>query len=346
MSTELMKAVVITAPQTASLQHLERWTLEPGEILVRCKAAAICTTERRVFSGDLKFYPAIGGHEFAGVIEWVDDEQSDLKPGDHVTIDAVNRCGRCYYCIKGHNNLCVDMYKSRKDTGYFLIGGGFAEYVTLLPSQVVKLPDHVNLEEASLVEPLACCIHSIKKAQLSFGDTVAIVGAGTMGMMHVMLAKLLGARTIVSDLDEARLDLVKAVGADVTVNPQITDPVQAVKVYTEGRGADAVIVAASHRTAGEQGLAMVGPFGRVVFYASLYPPSTLDLDWNHIHYKEITITGTEGKTDRDFYEAAKLLESGAINVRPLISKVISLDELPAELASQPTGETQRVVVKL
>lgn len=346
MSMELMRAVVITAPNTASVQQIERWPVEPGEILVRCKATAVCTTERRVFSGDLKLYPTIGGHEVAGIIEWVDERVADLKPGDHVTIDAVNRCGRCYYCIKGHNNLCVDMYKSRKETGYFLIGGGFAEYVTLLPSQVVKLPQEVSLEEASLVEPLACCIHSLKKAQIAFGDTVAIVGAGTMGAMHVMLAKLLGARTIVSDLDEARLDLVKQVGADVTVNPQVTDPVQVVKEYTEGRGADAVIVAASHRAAGEQGLAMVGPLGRVVFYASLYPPGTLDLDWNHIHYKEITITGTEGKTDRDFYEAAKLLESGAINVRPLISRVISLDELPAELASQPAGETQRVVVRL
>lgn len=346
MSSELMRAVVITAPNTASVQQIERWSVEPGEILVRCKATAVCTTERRVFSGDLKVYPAIGGHEFAGIVEWVDEKETELKPGDRVTIDAVNRCGRCYYCIKGHNNLCVNMYKSRKETGYFLIGGGFAEYVTLLPSQVVKLPKDANLEEASLVEPLACCIHSIKKAQLSFGDTVAIVGAGTMGAMHVMLAKLMGARTIVSDLDEARLDLVRQVGADVTVNPQVADPVQTVKDYTEGRGADAVIVAASQRTAGEQGLAMVGPFGRVVFYASLYPPGMLELDWNHIHYKEITITGTEGKTAKDFHEAAKLLESGAINVRPLISKVISLDELPAELASQPTGETQRVVVRL
>ena len=346
MSTELMRAVVITAPKTASLEHIERWSPKPGDVLVRCRTAAVCTTERRIFSGDLKVYPAIGGHEFAGIIEWVDGSQSDLKPGDLVAIDAVNRCGRCYYCIRGHNNLCVDMYKSRKDSKYILVGGGFAEYVTVLASQVVKLPENADLEEASLIEPLACCLHSIKKAQLSFGDTVAIVGAGTMGVMHMLLAKMTGAKTIVSDVDDARLDLVKHLGADATTNPKAEDPAKAVQDYTEGRGADAVIVAASTKKAGEQGLAMAGRLGRVVFYASLYPPDNLDLDWNRMHYGEMTIAGTEGKTARDFHEAARLVGSGAIKLRPLISKVIPLDELPAELGSRPAGETKRVVVKL
>ncbi len=346
MSRELMRAVIITSPLTASLQEIQRWSPEQHEVLVRCKAAAVCTTERRLFSGDLKLYPTIGGHELAGVIEWVDEKERELKPGDLVTIDAVNRCGRCYYCIKGDNNLCVDMYKSRKDCEYILIGGGFAEYVTLLKSQVVKLPSHVNLEEASLIEPLACCVHSIAKAQLAFGDTVAIVGAGTMGAMHVLLAKLMGAKTIVSDIDEARLEFVRQLGADVTVNPSVESPVEVVKDWTEGRGADAVIVAASSKTAGEQGLAMAGRLGRVVFYASLYPPGPIALDWNHIHYEEITVRGTEGKTGKDFHEAAKLVATGAVNVRRLISKVISLEELPAELASTPAGEMQRVVVSL
>jgi len=328
------------------LKHIERWSPGPGEVLVRCKAAAVCTTERRVFSGDLPLYPTIGGHEFAGVIEWVDESESDLRSGDPVAIDHVNRCGQCYYCIKGHNNLCVHIYESRKNSDYVLIGGGFAEYSTPLINQIVKLPEHVDLEEASLIEPLACCIHSIKKAHLAFGDTVAIVGAGTMGAIHVLLARLLGARAIVSDTDEDRLSLVKQLGADLTVNPQLSDPVQVVKDYTEGRGADAVIVAAGSKAAGEQGLAMAGRLGRVVFYSSQYPPGTLDVDWNHLHYKEITLTGTEGKTDRDFREAVKLVANGSITVRPLISRVIPLDELPGELASRPSGQTQRVVVKL
>ncbi len=345
-SAELMRAVIITGPRTATLERIRRWSPEPGEVLVRCKTAAICTTERRIFLGDRALYPTIGGHEFAGIVEWVDEDDPELKPGDYVAIDAVNRCGHCYYCIRGHDNLCVDMYKPRKDYGYILIGGGFAEYVTPLRSQVVKLPPTVNLEEASLIEPLACCIHSIKKAQLALGETMAIIGAGTMGAMHIMLAKLMGARVIVSDVDEARLDLARRVGADVVVNPRRDDPVKLVRDYTEGRGADAVIVAASAKEAGQQGLALVGRLGRLVLYASLYPPENLEIDWNHIHYEEITITGTEGKSGEDFRQAAALLGSGAISLRPLISKVIPLHELPQELALKPTGETQRVVVRL
>ncbi len=260
-------------------------------------------------------------------------------------MDGHNRCGTCYYCSRGHNNLCVDTFKPRKESKYIIIGGGFAEYTTMLPSQVLKLQDHLSLEEASLMEPLACCLHSMKKAHLRSGDTIAVVGAGTMGALHMMLAKHFGARTIVSDIDQARLEFVKQMGADVIVNPSVDDAVQVVKDHTDGRGADAVIVAASTRKGGEQALILVGPTGHVVFYASLYPKGLIDFDWNRIHYQEITIAGTEGHTREDFHEAVALAESGAVNVRPLISRVIPLEELPAELASKPAGETQRVVVR-
>ena len=347
MESELMRAVVITAPRTAVIQNIRRWSPGPGDVLIRSHNVAICTAERRMFSGaQSRFYPAIAGHELAGVVEWADESQSALKRGDHVALDVMIRCGHCYYCIRGRNNLCIDMYKTRKESECYIAGGGFAELLCVPAYKAVKLPQSTDLEQASLVEPLACCLRSIKKAQLSFGDTVAILGAGTMGSLHTLLAKLWGARTIVTDIDEARLKFVKELGADVTVNPLQDDPVQAVKDLTDGRGADAVIVTASAKKAGQQALTMVARAGHIVIYSSLHPSEPLDLDWNRIHYEEITITGTESKTDRDFREAAALLGSGAVNLRPLISKVISLDELPAELASSPTGETQRVVVSV
>lgn len=342
----MMKAVIITAPQTATLEKIERFAPKPGEILLRCRATAICTAERRAFSGEMKFYPLIGGHELAGVIEEVNDPASDLKPGDRVAVNTHIYCGQCHYCLKGLNTQCIRMFEIPKDTKYVMMGGGFAEYASVLPRQVIRLPDHVDLEDASVMEPLSCCIHSIKKAQLSFGDTLVIIGAGTMGVLHAKLAKLLGARVIVSDPDESRLSQACAAGADVTINPQRDDLTTVVKDHTAGRGAEAVIVAASVRQAGEQGLACLGRAGRLVFYASLHPKGMLDLDWNRIHYQELVITGSEGATDRDFHEAVVLLSNGAINVRPLISRFISLEELPEELAAKPAGETQRVVVRL
>ena len=110
MKAELMRAVVITGPGQASVQQIERWSPDPDEVLVRCGATAICTTERRVFSGDLPYYPTIGGHEVAGVVEWVNESQSGLKPGDRVAIDNDNRCGHCYYCVRGQSNVCVNIF--------------------------------------------------------------------------------------------------------------------------------------------------------------------------------------------------------------------------------------------
>jgi threonine dehydrogenase-like Zn-dependent dehydrogenase len=345
MENDLMNAAVITAPGTVSVGQIERWLPGKDEILVRCKAAAICTTERRLFSGDLKFYPALGGHEFSGVVEQVNDARSGLEPGDHVAIDPNHRCGRCHYCVRGHNNLCANRFAAATRSNYIIVGGGFAEYAVLVPGQAVKIPEETNLDEASLLEPLSCCIHSMKKTHLPLGGTIAIVGAGTMGAMHLLLAKLSGARVIVSDPDEARLSLLMKMGADILINPQLDDPVQVIKDHTQGRGADAVVVAASARPAGEQALKMVGPTGVIVFYASLYPPGNLDLDWNRVHYEEITIRGTEGSTNKDFHEAVALLVSGAVDLSPLISRAISLEELPDELGSKPAGETQRVIVR-
>ena len=341
-----MRAVVITGPTEASVQEVDQMVPSPGEILVRCHASAICTAERRVFSGHIKFYPMIGGHEFTGTVEKLNGVETDLKEGDRVSIDASTRCGQCYYCVKGHNNQCIKMFEFPRGYSYYQMGGGFGEYVVLRPNQMIKLPDHVDMEEASVMEPLACCIHSMKRAQVAFGETVLIIGAGTMGAMHVMLAKLVGAKVIVSDVNQVRLDQAKQLGADVVVNPANEDLPEIVKDLTGGRGADGVIVAASVRAAGEQGLTCVGRTGRLVFYASLHPKGMIDLDWNRIHYEEITVTGTEGHTDNDFHEAVSLLSNRAVDVRPLISKVIPLEEVPSELALQPSGETQRVVVKL
>jgi L-iditol 2-dehydrogenase len=340
-----MKAVVITGPRQASLREVERWSPGPGEALVRCKAAAICTVERQIYSGLRPTYPAIGGHEVSGVIELVNDPGSGLEPGQRVVLDAVRRCGRCHYCVKGHDHLCAEMRESRRPGGFVRIGGGFAEYTVVPADRAVRLTDSVDFEEASLVEPLACCLHSIRKGRLEAGETAVVLGAGTMGGMHILLAKLHGTRVIATDLDPARLDFARSIGADEALDASRGDLVELVKDRTSGRGADAVFVTAGSATAGEQAVAMAGPIGRVVFYASTHPSSPLRLDWNRLHYGEQVITGSAGKTAADFHDAASLLQHGRVELRPFVSRVISLAELPAELGETPAGATQRVVVR-
>ncbi len=346
MAAKTMRAFVITAPRTAGVQWIKCCEPAPGEVLVRSKAVAICTMERRLFSGGLPHYPVIGGHELAGIVEWADQRQSAVRPGDRVAVDVMRRCGRCYYCGKGSNNICLELGKSRSDSDFKIVGGGFAEFVSVPIDHVVKLPEHVELQEASLIEPLACCLHSIHRAQISSRDTVAVLGAGTMGTIHLLLAQLEGACTIVSDVDDARLGFAQTLGADFTVNARTTDPIEFVKDRTEGRGADVVIVAAGFRKAGEQALGMVARTGRIILYASLHPSEPLQVDWNAIHYQEITITGSANNTDQDFRQAADLLSNGAVNLKPLISKLIPLEGLFEELKTSPSGKTQRIVVQM
>lgn len=340
-----MRALIFKGPRRAEIELIDRFEPAENEAIVRVRAAAVCTTERRIYAGELKLpFPIIGGHEVAGVVEWVGDKDAGLKPGDHVIIDTAERCARCYYCLRGYSNLCINLKPFKKN--YLIIGGGFAEYVTLPIKSIFKISPRLSFEEASLCEPLACCLHSIKKAELGPGDSIVIIGAGTMGAIHLLLARLYGARAIVCDVDEKRLKFARRLGADFTINPAKQDAAAAAKDYTDARGADAVFITASSKEAGDQALAMVGRLGRVVLYASTYPPAKLELDWNRIHYQEITLTGTEGKTPGDLQRAAALLSSGAIGVKPLISRVIGLEELPEELGKKPTGETQRVVVRI
>ena len=340
-----MKAVVITGPRQASLREIERWSPGPGEVLVRCKAAAICTVERQIFSGLRQTYPVIGGHEVAGVVELVNDPASDLEPGQRVVLDAVRRCGRCHYCVKGHDHMCVAMRESRRPGGFVHIGGGFAEFTIVPAVRTVHLSDDVEFEEACLVEPLACCLHSIRKANLKAGETVVVLGAGTMGAMHIVLAKLQGARVLAIDPDPARLTFARLIGADEILDGSRPDLVEFVKERTAGRGADAVFVTAGSGLAGERALAVAGPLGRVVFYASTHPSFPLRLDWNRLHYGEYVITGSAGKTAADFHDAASLLEQKRVDLRVFVSSVIPLAELPAELGATPAGETLRVVVR-
>lgn len=345
MTTEMIKSVVITAPMEAGVREIKQWSPQPDELLIRCKAAAICTTERLIFSGQRQMYPAIGGHEFAGVVEWAGENDGGLKVGDYVAVDAVRRCGRCYYCLKECSNHCVEMRKRKPRNGFVLIGGGFAQYTIAPAARAFRLSPAASLEEASLIEPLACCIHSVKRARIDLGDTAVIIGAGTMGILHLMLLNLLGARVLMIDVDQGRLDFAKRMGASEIVDGRSCDPAKLMRDLTEGRGADAVFVTANSEAAGAQALDIAGRSGSVVFYSSRYPPGALSLDWNRVHYEEITVTGAQGKTHKDFHEAVKLFSGGQVSLGPLISKIISLDELPAELGNKPAGAIQRVVVR-
>ena len=344
-SSARMHAFIMTGVGRGSIRKLDRFEPACGEVVVRTQAAAICTTERRIFSGDIDIpFPVIGGHEVSGIVAEAADNDCDLKAGDRVVLDAVNRCGRCLGCIRGQSHLCDRRYDVRC-RGFQIVGGGFAEFVTVPGSQLFRYAGRVSPEEAALVEPLACTIHSIERGRIRFGDVIAIVGAGTMGALHLLLGRMRGAEVMVLDHDGGRLRLAQRLGAHCMIDVTREDPAAAVKRRNGGRGADVVFVTASTRTAGETALQSVGAQGRVVFFASTRPPEHLQVPWNLLHDREVTLEGSVGKTREDFREAVCLISNGSIDLTPLVSSVIPLSALAEELPRMPAGNVQRVVVR-
>lgn len=346
--SDSMRTATFYGAEDIRLEELRRPAPEPGKVLVRVTSTGICTFERRIYSGAQKHIPmpVIAGHEVAGRVVAAPAD-SGFSEGDKVALDLVYRCGRCYYCVRGMDNQCVRLFKEGLTwEGRHLMGGGFGEYVSVDPAKVFKVDESVPDHIAALAEPLGCVLHSFGKTTVGLGDTVAVIGAGTMGSLHVALARLQGCKVLVSDPDaERRAFVEERLGATATVDPTTHDPVQAAKELTDGRGVNAVFVTAGVAAAAEQAIDMTGKYGTVVLYAASYPPAKIAVDWNRIHYNEIRVDGTESRTRDDVRRAVQLLPG--LDLEPLVSRRIGLDDLPGELAlGVPRGATQRVVVSM
>jgi L-iditol 2-dehydrogenase len=242
-----------------------------------------------------------------------------LKVGDRVVADWRYICGRCYQCRRGVFNYCEHLRRA--------VRGGFAQYGIAPLSQLRRIPDHVSFEEAAFCEPLACVINGNEMTPMRLGDDVVIVGAGPIGLLHLQLARNRGARVIVSDPLAARLETARQLGAHDVIDASAGDPIAQVKDLTEGRGADAVIVAVGVGAAAEQGIEMAAIGGRVNFFAGFYPHVELPFDPNVVHYRQLLVTGSHDFSPHHFSTALKLIQHGIVRVEPLISHRFDLDDV-------------------
>lgn len=223
--------------------------------------------------------------------------------------------------------------------------GGLAEYMMVNAEDVYKMADDIDLAHASLSEPVACCVHSIENGKIELGDDVVVIGIGIMGALHIQLAKLKGARVIACELDEKRLEIAKKMGADILVNSGETDPVQAVKDLTDGRGADAVFCTVPVAELAKQAVDMTGKLGRTVFYTSFHPDKPIEISPNKVHSSEQIITGTVNPQKKDFLIATRLLSFNLIDVSELISDRVPLAEIDRAFEEAVLPDTYRIVVK-
>jgi L-iditol 2-dehydrogenase len=205
--------------------------------------------------------------------------------------------------------------------------GAFAEYTKVSASCTYKIPSDVSFKEAAFTEPLSCCLNTVMQSEIVIGDTVAIIGDGSNGLLMTQLAKIFGAgKTVIIGHHDDRLETAKKLGADITINSHNKDPIAAVKVLTENRGADSVILATGHPTAIKQGLGMVRKEGLINFFASTYPPTKIPIDPNFLHGSSIKLVGSRDFQPFHFVKSLELIQNKRIDLKTLITHVLPLDK--------------------
>jgi len=309
------------------IEDVPKPKVDAGEVLVKVKAATTCGTDLKIFQRGyvekvIKL-PTIFGHEWAGEVADVSEGLEWPMRGMRVRAGNSVPCLHCTMCQRGKYNLCENM---------IWLWGAYAEYIKV-PARMVlvnmqEIPSHVSFEEAAITEPLACVLHGVEEAEVKLGDSVAIIGAGPIGLLHLLTVKKIGAeKTIVIDLVKERLDFAEKLGADETVNAGKTDVIETVRRLTSGYGADVVIEAIGLPATWEQALKLVRKGGTVLEFGGCPPGTEIKLNAEMLHYGEVTVMGAFHTTPLHFKKALNLISSRTVDVKPLITRKMRLEEI-------------------
>jgi len=295
-----------------------------NEALVAMKACGLCGSDL------MDWYlreraPLVLGHEPAGIIVRKGSRVRLFDVGDRVFVHHHVACFRCHYCLHGDYTLCKQFHETN------IKPGGFAEYFKVpapnLQKDTLKIPDCLSFDEATLVEPVGCCLRALGKCYIQERDTVAIIGAGATGIIHAVLSKMLGAeKTIVSDLVEFRLNAARRFGADVAVNPEEEDLASVVNAETDGRGADVAVVATSSLDGYRAGLKVCRRGGKLCVFAPTDPGNYLQIGPKDLFFNEIQIVPSYSTSHLETKAALELMASGRLNLKELITHRFKLVE--------------------
>lgn len=319
-----MKTAMYYALNDIRIEDKPKPKIHPDEVLVEMKACGICGSDQ------MEWYlrsraPFVLGHEPAGVIVEAGKDVEKFQVGDRVFVHHHVACLKCHYCLHGDYTMCSQFGQTHIEPG------GFAEYFRVpavnLQIDTLKLPSNVSFEEATLIEPVGCCIRAQNKGNLQKDDIVAVIGAGPSGIIHVMLAQLSGAaKTIVSDTVEYRLKAAKRFGADLAINPQKEKLLEKVKDATEGRGADVVVVTAPNVKALEDGIQICRKGGTLCLFAPTQPEAQASVSPHRLFFSEIKIVPSYSTSHIETRLALQLISSGRFKARELITHRFPLNQ--------------------
>ena len=345
-----MKAAVYEGKGKLPVREVPDPKLEAGEILLTIDACCVCGTDRRTYrQGDAKITPPrVLGHEFCGRVVESRAPDANVTVGDRVLMYIVLPCGQCRYCAMGRSNLCV----SRTTIAYHY-DGAFAPLMRV-PARAVaaghlfKVESDLPSVELAVAEPLGCVINAHDRLQINVHDTVAVIGAGPIGVMHAALSRLEGARSIwVLDTNADRLAKAERFDIDGTVRVAPDGGHMArVRELTDGLGPSVVIVACSSAAAQADALEMAAKAGRVEFFGGL-PKSapTAVLNTNNLHYKEIVVTGSYSEKMSDFVAAQALVQSGRFHADRVVTHTLPLERITDAFPLMESGEALKVAIE-
>jgi L-iditol 2-dehydrogenase len=335
-----MKAAMLHGIKDLRVENIETPEIRQGEVLVKVKAATTCGTDLKIYqrgyTEKIIQLPTVFGHEWAGNVEETSPELDWPTKGMRVRAGNSAPCMHCTMCQKGKYNLCENM---------IWLWGAYAEYIKIPQRMVLvntqEIPEHVSYEEAAITEPLACVLHGNEEANIKLGDKVAIIGSGPIGLLHLLAAKKKGAeKTMMIDIIDERLDFAHKIGADETINGTREDVVERVHELTNGYGADVVIEAIGSPATWEQALKLVRKGGTVLEFGGCPQGTEIKVNTEMLHYGEATIMGAFHATPLHFRKALNLISSRTIDVRPLITKRMKLEEITQAFQTLSTSKTE------
>jgi L-iditol 2-dehydrogenase len=339
-----MKALLLTEYKKMVVTDVEEPNVGPDDVLVQVEACGICGSDIHGYDGSTgrRIPPLIMGHEAAGIVVATGENVNDLQKGARVTFDSMVSCGRCDFCRKGKGNLCDNRMVLGVSCGEYRRHGAFAERISVPRRIVYRLPDSLSFEHAALVEAVSVAVHAVNITPVQLGDTAVVVGSGMIGLLTLQAVRAAGATQVIAvDVNEKRLSVAKDLGADHALNGNEISVPEKIRELTNGRGADVALEVVGATPTISTAIESVRNGGNVTLVGNVSPK--IELPLQSVVTREISLKGTCG-CNGEYPECIDLMNRGIINVAPLITAEINLQEGPAWFERLHSGDPEQMKV--
>jgi L-iditol 2-dehydrogenase len=345
-----MLAAVYRGINDVRLETVPVPRIGPGEMLVRVHSCGVCGTDLKKISTGSHSAPRIFGHETSGVVVAVGEQVRKRKPGDRVVVFHHIPCRECFYCRHKTFAQCDTYKKVGCTAGFEPSGGGFAEYVRVMDwiveNGTVPIPDGISFEQASFVEPVNTCMKGIEALRLEPGETVLTIGQGPIGIMLSILAKRVGAHLVTSDLYRERLKIGESFGLERTIEASRQNVIERIRELTEGRGADAVILAVGGNALIRAAIDAARPGGRVLLFAQTQHGEAV-IDPAAVCVEEKTLLGSYSAAVDLQEESVRFVMNREMDLESLVSHRFALTRAieAIDLAAHPQSSSMKVLIQ-